>query len=144
MPEHGTTEDAAAVNAGVVRAYLEAIGRRDPDAIVTYVTDDYESVHIAARGTGLSGRDAYRARLDIFLADFPELDYEVHDLIATADRAAVDYQMSGRYAGAGIDNAPFSIRGAFWIELRDHKIARRIDYRDSATFEQQVGITRRP
>ena len=133
-------ESAPTVNAAVVREYLEAIGRRDPDRIVSFVTDDYTSVHIAVRGTGLTGRDTYRARLDIFLADFPELEYEVIDLIAAHDRVAVDYWMRGRYAGAGVDHAPFEIRGAFWFVMRDGLIAHRVDYRDSATFERQVGL----
>ena len=104
---------------------------RDPDRIVSFVTDDYTSVHIAVRGTGLTGRDTYRARLDVFLADFPELEYEVIDLIAADDRVAVDYWMRGHYAGAGVDHAPFEIRGAFWFVLRDGLIAHRVDYRDS-------------
>ena len=133
-------DSAQTVNEAVVREYLEAIGRRDPDRIVSFVTDDYTSVHIAARGTGLTGRDTYRARLDVFLADFPELEYEVIDLIAADDRVAVDYWMRGRYAGAGVDHAPFEIRGAFWFVLRDGLIAHRVDYRDSATFERQVGL----
>jgi steroid delta-isomerase-like uncharacterized protein len=131
---------AQTVNEVVVREYLEAIGRRDPDRIVSFVTDDYSSVHIAARGTGLTGRDTYRGRLDVFLADFPELEYEVIDLIAADDRVAVDYWMRGRYAGTGVDHAPFEIRGAFWFVLRDGLIAHRVDYRDSATFERQVGL----
>jgi len=137
MPERS----AATVNATAVREYLDAIGRRQPDRIVSFVTDDYTSVHISVRGTGLTGRDAYRSRLDIFLADFPELEYEVIDLIATDDRVAVDYWMRGRYAGAGVDLAPFEIRGAFWFVMRDGLIAHRVDYRDSATFERQVGLT---
>jgi len=136
-------DSAQAANEAVVREYLDAIGGRDPDRIVTYVADDYTSVHIAARGTGLTGREAYRARLDIFLADFPELEYEVIDLIAAPDRVAVDYMMRGRYAGSGVDHAPFEIRGAFWFVLRDGLIAHRVDYRDSATFEQQVGLAER-
>jgi steroid delta-isomerase-like uncharacterized protein len=134
---------APANNEAVVREYLDAIGRRDPDRIVGFVTDDYTSVHIAARGTGLTGRDTYRARLDVFLADFPELEYEVVDLIAADDRVAVDYLMRGRYAGSGVDRAPFEIRGAFWFVLRDGLIAHRVDYRDDATFERQVGLANR-
>ena len=133
-------DSAQTVNEAVVREYLEAIGRREPDRIVSFVTDDYTSVHIAARGTGLTGRDTYRARLDVFLAEFPELEYEVIDLIAAHDRVAVDYWMRGRYAGAGVDHAPFEIRGAFWFVMRDGLIAHRVDYRDSATFERQVGL----
>lgn len=136
-------DSALTTNEAVVREYLDAIGRRDADRIVTYVTDDYTSVHIAGRGTGLTGRDTYRARLDIFLADFPELEYEVLDLIASPDRVAVDYTMRGRYAGSGVDHAPFEIRGAFWFVMRDGLIAHRVDYRDSATFEQQVGLADR-
>ena len=139
MPDDSAHE----VNATAVREYLDAIGRRDPDRVVTFVTADYTSVPIAARGTGLTARDTYRARLDVFLADFPELEYEVIDLIAANDRVVVDYWMRGRYAGAGVDHAPFEIRGAFWFVMRDGLIAHRVDYRDSATFEQQVGLAGR-
>ena len=41
-------DSARPSDADVVRQYLDAIGQRDPDRIVSFVTDDYTSVHIAA------------------------------------------------------------------------------------------------
>ena len=52
----------------VVRRYLGAFDRRDPDEIAQLVADDFVNEHVAALGEGSRGRDEYRDRLPSFLA----------------------------------------------------------------------------
>ncbi|HVX22653.1 MAG TPA: nuclear transport factor 2 family protein [Acidimicrobiales bacterium] len=125
--------------ASVVRAYLAALTAHDPDAACELVTDDFFNEHTSVRGTSLRGRDAYRRRLDGFLADMADLAYEVEDVVAAGDKVAVAYRMSARWDHDG-ERRPFSIRGVFWFEVRDGRIAHRVDYRDGIDFEQQVGL----
>lgn len=123
----------------VVQAYLDALNAHDPDAVCRYVTEDFFNEHTSVRGTSVRGRDEYRGRLDAFLRDMADLRYDTEVVVAEGTSVAVAYRMSARWTGAG-EPRPFSLRGAFWFEVRDGLIAHRTDYRDSADFEGQVGL----
>jgi steroid delta-isomerase-like uncharacterized protein len=132
------TTDAVAL----VTAYLAALNRRDADAIVEYVTDDFVSEHTSARGAGLVGRAAYRARLDTFLTTFPSIDYEIEDTVVEGAKVVVAYRMRADFAGPDGSEPPkpIDVRGVFRFVLRDGKIAWRVDYRDGITVERQLGL----
>ncbi|MEO5724347.1 MAG: nuclear transport factor 2 family protein [Ilumatobacteraceae bacterium] len=125
----------------VVRAYICALNSHDRDAISAAVTDDFVNEHIAVRGHSLVGRAAYRERLAGFLTTFQSLAYEIEDVIADGDRAAVAYTMRADHCGADgrADRRPIEVRGMFRFTVRGGLIAHRVDYRDSATVEQQLG-----
>jgi ketosteroid isomerase-like protein len=116
-----------------VERYVEALNRRSPEEIACCVTPDFHNEHTSVAGTGLHGRDAYRARLVSFLEDFADLHYEVEDMLVEGDRAAVPYRMRFVYGGR-----PVSIRGVFRFRVREGLIAHRVDYWDSADFERQI------
>jgi len=127
--------------AGVVRAYLEALNRHQPDDIAACVTDDFVNEHTSRLGHSLVGRDAYRERLPGFLAAFRGLSYEIEDVIAAGDRVAVPYTL--RAHGEGPDGVwrPVEVRGMFRFTVRDGRIAHRVDYWDSAVYQGQVDGT---
>ena len=120
-------------------AYLGALNAHDPDAVSALVTEDFFNEHIAARGRSLRGRGEYRLRLEGFLADMADLRYDVEATVSEGSTVVVAYRMAARWKGTG-DARPFSLRGVFWFEVRDDLVAHRIDYRDSADFERQVGL----
>lgn len=122
-----------------VTAYLDALNAHDPDAIAALVTEDFFNEHTALRGNSVHGRDEYRRRLDGFLADMDGLRYDVEAMASDGSTVVVAYRMSARWSGGG-EPRPFSLRGVFWFEVRDGLIAHRVDYRDSAEFERQVGL----
>lgn len=136
------SSDPARSPADIVRSYLAALGARDPDLIASHVADDFVNEHVSERGDSLRGRAAYRHRLDSFLASFPELEYEVEDLVADRDRVVVAYRMRALRADPDQSRqpVPIDVRGVFWFTVRDRAIAHRIDYRDSATVERQLGL----
>jgi ketosteroid isomerase-like protein len=97
------------------------------------VTEDFHNEHTSALGHSLRGRQAYRERLPSFLAEFAGLRYEIEDVIAEGDRAAVPYTLHCTWSGQ-----PVQIRGMFRFEVRDGLIAHRVDYWDSAEFQRQI------
>jgi steroid delta-isomerase-like uncharacterized protein len=120
--------------AAVARSYVESFASGDPDAVASHVTDDFVNEHTAALGSGCVGRDEYRSRLPGFLATFSGLRYEVEDVVAEGNRAMVPYTMHATH-----DSHAVTIRGVMRIEVRDGKVARRVDYWDALTFLKQVG-----
>jgi steroid delta-isomerase-like uncharacterized protein len=120
--------------AAVARDYVESFASGDPDAIAAHVTDDFVNEHTAALGSGCVGRDEYRRRLPGFLATFSGLRYDVEDVVAQDERATVAYTMRATH-----DEHPITIRGVMRIEVRDGKVARRVDYWDALTFLEQTG-----
>jgi steroid delta-isomerase-like uncharacterized protein len=126
----GHTRDA-------VLRYLAALNARDADAVAGCVSADFVNEHTAALGRTVTGRAAYRARLDGFLAEFADLHYEVEELLVDGDRAAVAYRMSFRLESAG--KAPVRIRGMFRFRVdADGLVAHRVDYWDSAEVHRQL------
>lgn len=126
----------------VVRGYLEAINARDPDAVAALVTDDFVNEHVAERGDSLRGRQAYRRRLDGFLRSFPVLHYEIEDVVSEGAKVVVAYRMRGTRASGDEGGAgqPIDVRGVFRFVVVKGRIAHRVDYRDSATVERQLGL----
>lgn len=116
-----------------VQRYLDALNGGDPDQIAACVTEDFHNEHTSALGQSLRGREAYREKLPRFLAEFAGLRYEVEDVIAEGDRAAVPYTLHWLW-----NARPMQIRGMFRFEVSDGLIAHRVDYWDSAEFERQV------
>lgn len=98
------------------------------------MTEDFINEHTASLGRSLHGREAYRERLQDFLAEFDGLRYEVEDVISDGDRVALPYTMV-----ATVDGKAIRIRGMFRFVVRDGLVAHRVDYWDSAEFTRQVG-----
>jgi len=126
----------------VVRGYLAALNRGRIEDVVACVGEGFVNEHLSTLGKSVVGRDAYRARLAGFFAEFPGLQYEVERLIADGDHVAVAYRMTGRWRAPGKDpgaGRPFSIRGMFRFVIESGRIVHRTDYWDSADFLRQVG-----
>jgi ketosteroid isomerase-like protein len=122
--------------AEVAAGYLGAFASGDPDEIAAWVTDDFVNEHTAALGTGCEGRAAYRERLPGFLSTFAGLHYDVDDIVSEGDRAVAAYTMRAEF-----QETPIVIRGVQRFEIRDDKIAHRVDYWDSLQFILQADPT---
>ena len=116
-----------------VLSYLASFASGNPDDVVRHVTDDFDNQQVGELGTSCQGRDTYRDRLTTFLADFKGLRYETETVIAEADRVAVVYKMSCRYA-----DKPIAMQGVMIMTLRDGLIASRADYWDGMSFLKQT------
>lgn len=132
---------AVADPATIVRSYIGALNHGDPDDIARYVSDEFINEHTSTLGESVTGRAAYRARLEGFLGRFRELHYEIEQTIAEGAQVAVAYRMSARYQhpdnGSTVD-CPIQIRGMFRFRVEHGRIVHRIDYWDSADFQRQL------
>ena len=120
----------------ICRSYLESFATRDADAIAAHVTDDFVNEHTAALGSGCTGVDEYRRRLPGFIDSMPDLRYDVEDVIVDGDRVVIPYMLR-----AHVNDRDIAVRGAMRFDVRDQRIARRVDYWDSLVFQRQAGLT---
>jgi steroid delta-isomerase-like uncharacterized protein len=122
----------------VVRAYLDSFGSGDPDVIAACVSEDFWNEHTSTLGVSSRGREEYRSRLPAFLADFPDLRYDVEDVVAEGDRVVVAYTMRATWR----ETKPIAIRGVFRFRVEAGVIAHRADYWDGTEFLRQTGQAR--
>lgn len=138
-----TEQDAGP--AATVRAYIAALNRGDADEVVAYVSDDFLNEHTSTLGETIVGREAYRKRVEEFLARFPGLHYEVEKTIVEGQDVAVAYRMSATWRRPGTDASggrSFQIRGMFRFRVEAGRIVHRVDYWDSADFQRQTSEPR--
>ena len=55
--------------------------------------------------------------------------------MSDGDTVVVAYRMTATFAGKPID-----LPGTMWFRVRGEKVARRTDYWDALTFQQQAGL----
>lgn len=124
----GRAELTAQRTRATVLHYIDSLNAHDADRIADCVTADFVNEHTSVLGHSRRGRAEYRAALEQFLAGFADLHYEVEDVVAEGDRAALAYRMSFRRDGRSV-----TVRGVFRFVVDDAGlIAHRVDYWDSA------------
>ena len=138
MSELASSLAGPADTRGAVTAFVAALNAGDPDAIAACVTEDFVNEHTSARGRSLTGRAAYRERLEGFLTTFAGLHYEVEELLADGDRAAVAYRMTALMRRDGAPAVPVDVRGVFRFGVRDGLVAARADYWDGEVVAAQI------
>lgn len=105
---------------------------------MSFVTEDFHNEHSSALGTGLRGRQAYRERLPIFFTRFPNLHYEIEDLLAERDRVMVAYTMTFLHRTVGGGEHTVTMRGVFRFRFNGDLIAHRVDYWDGVSYQLQT------
>jgi steroid delta-isomerase-like uncharacterized protein len=127
----------------VARAYFEAVGRRDLDAM----TEFYEP-----GGTGeihglieLVVPDSYRAWFGNLFAAFPDFEFEVLDVMANGEKAAVRWRARGsftgpvRFEGMIANGATVDVQGCDVLTIREGRIHRNDAYMNGADMARQLG-----
>ncbi len=131
-------------NAGAIaRSYFEAIARQDLEAMMSYWEPG---------GTGeihglvsLTAPDTYRAWFANLFAAFPDFRFEILDVVAEGEQAAVRWRATGTFNGAtrfeGMDptGAKVDLTGCDLLTIRDGKIQRNDAYMNGAQMAQQLG-----
>ncbi len=129
--------------ATVARAYFEAVARRDLEAMHAFY---------APGGTGeihglveLRARDTYRPWFAGLFAAFPDFEFEVLDVIATGEKAAVRWRARGsftggaRFEGLEPNGASVEVQGCDVLTIRDGLIQRNDAYMNAADMARQLG-----
>ena len=139
MATTSTPTDAATVG----RAYFEAVGRRDLDAMTAF----YEP-----GGTGeiyglveLRVPDTYRAWFGNVFQAFPDFKLEIVELVASGEKAVVRWRAtatfngSARFEGLEPNGANVTIRGCDVLTVRDGRIQRNDAYLNGTELARQLG-----
>jgi len=139
MPSTGQATDTGSV----ARAYFEAVAARDLEAMV----DFYEP-----GGTGeihglveLTAPHGYRAWFANLFAAFPDFHFEILDVVAEGEKAAVRWRATGTFEGdtrfEGMDptGARVDLSGCDMLTIRNGRIHRNEAYMNGAQMAQQLG-----
>ena len=139
MTANSQSTDAATVG----RAYFEAVGRRDLDAMTAF----YEP-----GGTGeihglieLRVPDTYRAWFANLFAAFPDFSFEILDVMANGEKAAVSWHATGTFSGStrfeGLipNGGRVDVQGCDVLRIRDGRIQRNDAYMNGAEMARQLG-----
>ncbi len=136
------TEQSSEAGA-VARAYFEAIARRDLEAMTGFWEPG---------GTGeihglveLTAPHSYRAWFANLFAAFPDFSFEILDVAAEGERAAVRWRATGSFSGdarfEGMDptGARVDLSGCDMLTIREGRIQRNDAYLNGAQMAQQLG-----
>jgi ketosteroid isomerase-like protein len=112
---------------GVLEAvdrFNEAFNRHDVDAVMATMTDDcvFESTS-PPDGERHEGAAAVRAAWEAFFASSPTARFDAEDVIASGDRAVMQW----RYSWSD-DGGEHHIRGVDVLRVRDGKVAEKFAY----------------
>jgi steroid delta-isomerase-like uncharacterized protein len=127
----------------VARSYYAAIANRDADAVAAHWAED--GVHEVVPLGIVRGREAVRSYFREILSAVPDVETTVERLVADAQRAAVEWKLSGHFTGGpfqGIEptERPIELRGLDLLEVEGGELKHASVYYDGAEFARQVGM----
>ena len=129
--------------AAVARGYFEAIARQDVEAMMGFwapggIGEIHGLVELQAPGT-------YSDWFGNLFRAFPDFHFEILELVAEGEKAAVRWRATGAFDGdtrfEGMDptGAKVDITGFDLLTIRDGKIQHNDAYMNGAQMAQQLG-----
>lgn len=129
--------------AAVARAYFEAVGRRDLDAMTAfYEPGGVGEIHGLV---SLTVPGAYRAWFGDLFRAFPDFKMEILDVMSNGEKAAVRWRAVGRFDGEGAfegilpNGAAVDVQGCDVLTIRDGRIQHNDAYMNGAEMARQLG-----
>lgn len=130
----------AAEHKTLISTFVDAVNRRDFARLDAILTDDFR---LPPGEAGLS-RDALKAVLAYYVSAFPDLRYELVNIIAEGDAAAVHVRMSGthngEYQGVAGSGRTFVVDEVDLMQFRDGKISGYRIVWDELGFRKQLAL----
>ena len=127
----------------VARSYFEAIGRHDLEAMVGHWKPGASgSIHGLA---DLTAPDSYRAWFGGLFTAFPDFEFEILDLVAEGEQAAVRWRATGTFTGPGTfegliaNGRAVEMEGCDVVTVRDGMIVDNRAYMNAAEMARQLG-----
>jgi predicted ester cyclase len=143
MATKTATKKESAKTAEVARSYFEAVGRQDLDAMEAH----YEPGSIG-RIHGLVELEVganYREWFGNLFRAFPDWKFEILDIVAEGERAAVEWRASGtfngdaRFEGMEPNGASVNVRGCDVVTIRDGRLVDNQAYSSGTEIARQLG-----
>ncbi len=138
-----TDVDQSAETARVAREYFEALARADSDAPRRFYAST-ASAHIHGV-VGPAGRDDVATFFAELFDAFPDWRFEVLDVVAEGERAAVRWRARGTFAGPGNfigfepNGARTDIEGMDLVWIAEGRLTRLEAYMNGAELARQLG-----
>jgi steroid delta-isomerase-like uncharacterized protein len=133
---------SAANEALARRFYDEIINGRNLDLIDELVADDFVE-HEEFPGLP-EGRDGVKAFFGMMLEAFPDMRFEVEEIVATDDTAVVRLRMRGTHQGTFMDipatGKQIDVPSIDWVRLRDGQAVEHWGVTDTGAMMQQLGV----
>jgi limonene-1,2-epoxide hydrolase len=123
-------------NKTVVRAFLKAWERLDPDELVSYFTAD--AVYHNMPRSAVAGTDAIRQLLTWILARHDSLNFDIVTLVAAGDLVVAE-----RVDHLRADDIHIALPVVGIFEMRDSRIAAWRDYFDPTPVEPLLAVLQR-
>jgi steroid delta-isomerase-like uncharacterized protein len=129
--------------ASVARAYFDAVARRDIDAMAAcWEPGALDVIHGTVEMRVPEDLHAWFGNL---FASFPDFSFEVLDVLAGEEKAAVRWRATGTFDGAvrfeGLipNGESVDVEGCDVLTIRDGKIQRNDAYSNGAELARQLG-----
>jgi predicted ester cyclase len=137
-----TSEEVGSTEA-VARAYFDAVSRRDLDAMVAvWEPGSLDVLHGVAE---LRVPEDLRGWFGGLFAAFPDWRFEVLDVLASGEKAAVRWHATGTFAGSArfqglIPNGKsIDVEGCDVLTVRGGRVVRNDAYLNGAEMARQLG-----
>src|SRR5262245_22284221 len=130
-------------NLELVRKSFDAWNAHDPARYGKLLDEKYVQESDTLR-QAISGREAGREAMQMYLKAFPDLHLDVEQLLTSGDYVVVRWTGTGTHRGElmGIPatNRPGVVRGCTIVEVRKGHIAHEWVYWDTGHLLQQLGV----
>jgi steroid delta-isomerase-like uncharacterized protein len=128
----------------VARAYFDAVNARDVEAMVECWAPGGID-HLAPLNRDLRAPDEVRSFFTQTFTAIPDWRFEVLDVVAARNQAAVRWHMTGTFCGGpfeGIEptGSRVELEGIDMLTVEDGKIQRNDAYYDSSQFARAIGL----
>lgn len=134
-------------NIQVAEKQIAALNARNLDDYLSRVDESC----VAESESPLSpirGRGEARKGLEILFEAFPDLRFEIEQILASGNHVVSRLHLTGthrgNYLGIAATNKPIDIHACSVVELRNGKAIRSRVYADNATLFQQLGVLSLP
>jgi predicted ester cyclase len=129
--------------ASVGRAYFEAVGRHDLDAMTAfYKPGGVGEIHGLV---SLTAPDSYGVWFGDLFRAFPDFKMEILDVLASGDKVAVHWHATGvfngsaRFEGLEPNGASVDLQGCDVLSVRDGRIQHNDAFLNGAQMARQLG-----
>jgi steroid delta-isomerase-like uncharacterized protein len=134
-------------NLSLVRAWVDALNRDDPEAFRACLAADIQWTNMAD-GRVVDGAEPLRQAIWGMRVALPDLHSSIDNTVADGDRVAVEMTFSGTHDGqlmgpTGLvtpTGNPVSLGAALFFYVQDGRIVRISRYGDTLSLLTQVGL----
>jgi len=131
----------------IVREIIEAWNAHDPDGVARLVSNDFVSESDTVPAP-LRGPDGVRQAVQMYLQAFPDLHFEIEQLLVSGDYVTTRWLATGTHGGElmGIPATHKHVvtHGCGVEEVRNGKLVREWVYWDTGNMLRQIGILPSP